>query len=73
MRITATELGLKMNNTYAAGDGYNDVDMLKIASAAFVPNNGDEFAKAHATYVVCSYEKVCIADAIEILREKYGK
>ena len=73
LQILAAKLGVKMEDAYAAGDGYNDVDMLKIASAAFVPENGDEFAKAHATYVVCSNEEGCIADAIEILKEKYGK
>ena len=73
LKILAEKLGVKPEDTYAAGDGYNDVDMLKVASAAFVPENGDEFAKAHATYVVCSNEEGCIADAIEILREKYSK
>lgn len=73
LQILAAKLGVKMEDAYAAGDGYNDVDMLKIASAAFVPENGDEFALKHATYVVCSNEEGCIADAIGILKEKYGK
>ena len=71
LRILADKLGVKPEDTYAAGDGYNDVDMLRIASAAFVPENGDEFAKAEATYIVCSNTDGCIADAIEILRKIY--
>ncbi|MGN1450660.1 MAG: HAD-IIB family hydrolase, partial [Eubacteriales bacterium] len=71
LRILAAKLGVRDEDTYAAGDGYNDVDMLRIASAAFVPSNGDEFAKACATYVVCSNEEGAIADAIEILRKIY--
>lgn len=73
LQILAKKLGIKPEDTYAAGDGYNDVDMLRIASAAFVPENGDEFAKACATYVTCSNEEGCIADAIEILGKIYAE
>ncbi len=73
LKILASKLGISPEDTYAAGDGYNDVDMLRIASAAFVPSNGDQFALECATYVTCSNQEGCIADAIEILREKYSK
>ncbi len=69
----AAYLGVDRKDVYAVGDGYNDVDMLKIASAAFVPSNGDEESKACATYIVGSNEEDAIADVIGILKQKYEK
>lgn len=69
----ADKLGVERCNIYAAGDGYNDVDMLRIAAAAFVPSNGDEESKACATYIVSSSEERAIADVIDILRKKYTR
>lgn len=60
-------LGIAPENVYAVGDGDNDADMLKVAAAAFVPSNGDEVAKACASYIVCSNDDGAVADAIEIL------
>jgi hydroxymethylpyrimidine pyrophosphatase-like HAD family hydrolase len=72
LRILADALGLDWDDVYAAGDGYNDVDMLKIAAAAFVPENGDGPARACATYLVCSNVDGAIADAVGILRTIYA-
>lgn len=63
----AETLGLEMRNVYAIGDSDNDLDMLKVASAAFVPKNGDDIAKACATYIVCSNNDGAVADAIEVI------
>jgi len=69
----AEHLGCKPENTYAIGDGDNDVDMLKAAAKAFVPSNGSEWAKAEADYVVCSNTDGAVADAIDILKTFYQK
>ena len=63
----AEHLGIARENVYVIGDGDNDIDMLKIAAAAFVPANGDPAAKKHASYLVCSNDDGAVADAIEII------
>lgn len=67
----AKALGCKPNDTYAAGDGYNDVEMLVASNGGFVPENGSEEALAVAKYVTRSNNDGCIAHAIEILDEIY--
>lgn len=63
----ADSLGIPRNRTFAVGDGYNDVDMLKSAKFGFVPSNGSREALACADYVVCSNNDGAIANVIEIL------
>lgn len=63
----AEHLGIPRENVYVIGDGDNDVDMLKIAAAAFVPANGDPAAKKYATYHVASNDDGAVAEAIEII------
>ncbi len=63
----AEHLGILRENVYVIGDGDNDIDMLKIAAAAFVPSNGDPAAKVYATYHVCSNDDGAVADAVEII------
>ncbi len=67
----AEALGCKQNDTYAAGDGYNDVEMLVASNGGFVPENGSQEALAVAKYVTRSNNDGCIANAIEILDETY--
>ena len=67
----AESLGCSKKDTYAAGDGYNDVEMLVAANAGFVPENGSKEALAVATHVTRSNNNGCIAHAIEILDELY--
>lgn len=64
-------LGCKPCDIYAAGDGYNDVDMLKAAAKGFVPENGSQEALAVAEYVTRTNNDGCIAHAIEILDKLY--
>lgn len=64
-------LGCKKADIYSAGDGYNDVEMLKAAHAGFVPENGSEEALLSATYITRSNNDGCIAHAIEILDGLY--
>lgn len=70
LMLLAERLGIAPENVYAIGDGDNDVDMLKAADAAFVPENGDDEAKACASYIVCSNNDGAAADAIGIIMEK---
>ena len=67
----AESLGCSKKDTYAAGDGYNDKEMLIAANAGFVPENGSKEALAVAKYVTRSNNDGCIAHAIEILDEIY--
>ncbi|MBR5441914.1 MAG: HAD-IIB family hydrolase, partial [Clostridia bacterium] len=64
-------LGVNKKDTYAAGDGYNDVEMLVAAEAGFVPENGSQEALSVAKYVTRSNNDGCIAHAIEILDTIY--
>lgn len=64
-------LGCQPNDIYAAGDGYNDVEMLSAAAKGFVPENGSPEAMAVADYVTRSNNNGCIAHAIEILDSIY--
>ncbi len=67
----AKALGCLAENTYSAGDGYNDVEMLVAAKGGFVPENGSQEALAVAKYVTRSNNDGCIANAIEILEGMY--
>ena len=67
----ADYLGVPHERVYTAGDGYNDVDMLRAAAAAFVPCNGSAEALCAATHVVRSNNDGAVAHAIEILDQMY--
>lgn len=64
-------LGVPRSRVYAIGDGYNDVDMLRAAAGAFVPENGSAEALAEASRVVRSNNEGAVAHAIEILDSIY--
>lgn len=64
-------LGCEVKDIYAAGDGYNDVDMLRAAAKGFVPENGSPEALNAADFVTRSNDMGCIAHAIEILDSIY--
>lgn len=68
----ADMLGINRGHIYAAGDGYNDREMLTVAQAGFVPENGDSQLKESAAYTVRSNNNGCIENVIEILEEIYG-
>lgn len=62
-------LGIPMRNVIAFGDAYNDIEMLEAAAITFVPENGDEYAKARADHIVCANTEGAIADGIGILTD----
>ncbi len=67
----ADSLGVRHEDAYAVGDGYNDVEMLRAAAKAFVPANGDPYAMACADYVVRSNEDDAVAHVVELLTQIY--
>ena len=67
----AKALGCDEKNVYAAGDGYNDVDMLITSAGGFVPENGSQEALRVAKHITRSNNDGCIAHAIEILDDTY--
>ena len=56
--------GIDHKKVFAAGDGANDVTMLKAAAVGFVPENGDSYAKAAGDVIVKSNDCFAVADAI---------
>lgn len=68
----AQSLSIAPEHVYAVGDGYNDAEMLRVAAEAFVPSNGDEYAKACATHIVRSNDEDAVAEVIDILRYRYS-
>ncbi len=67
----ADYLNVPHSNVYAVGDGYNDIEMLDVAKAAFVPENGSQEAIEHATHIVRSNNCGAVANVIEILDKIY--
>lgn len=70
MKLART-LSIAPEHIYAVGDGYNDTEMLRAAAEAFVPANGDEYARACAAHIVCSNDAGAAAEVVDILRRKY--
>ena len=64
-------LNCDIQDTYAAGDGYNDVEMLVATGGGFVPENGSKEALNVARYITRSNNNGCIANVIEILEDIY--
>lgn len=69
----ADYLGVPHERCYAVGDGYNDVEMLVAAAAAFVPKNSAPEALAVATHIVRSNNDHALAHVVEMLDEKYSR
>ena len=63
----ADSLGVPHERTFAVGDGYNDVDMLRAAKYGFVPANGSEEAKEAGDFIVRSNDEGAVAHVIELL------
>ncbi|BEU87078.1 Cof-type HAD-IIB family hydrolase [Selenomonas sp. TAMA-11512] len=65
--VLADYYGITPDEIMACGDRDNDIEMLKYAGTAVVPENGSEEAKAAATYIAPSNDEDGIAKAIEDL------
>lgn len=67
----AKKLGVKQKDTFAVGDGLNDIDMLCAANKAFVPENSRDCVQDRADFVVRSNNDGAIANVIEIIDRLY--
>lgn len=67
----ADHLGIDHKDVYAAGDHLNDLDMLRAASIAFVPENARPEALALAGHVLPDNNSDAIAALIDFLAAKY--
>lgn len=65
MRRIAAMLGVSMENTFAIGDFYNDLDLLRTAATSFTVRNAPEDVRSQVTAVVGTCEEGAVADAIE--------
>jgi Cof subfamily protein (haloacid dehalogenase superfamily) len=61
----ASRLGLEAKDVVAAGDGNNDIGMIRFAGTGIAISNGREALKAHADIVVGPPEKDGLAEFIE--------
>lgn len=66
-------LGIEHSRVYAAGDGYNDIDMLEAASVSFSPSNSPDGVLEHTDIIVRDNNHATLAHVIEILGTMYGK
>lgn len=58
---------IKKGCSYAIGDFYNDIEMLKNADICAVPNNAPEDIKTLADYIVVDCKEGAVADFIDYL------
>lgn len=65
LRRLARMLGIDLQNVYAVGDYYNDVELLAAAGVSAVPQNAPDELKAHADLLVCGCGEGAVADVIE--------
>lgn len=66
----ADRLGVAHSDTYAIGDGYNDVDMLSAAGDSFVPENGGAEAKQAGKHIVPSNNEGAVMHALAMILDK---
>ncbi len=67
VREAAALLGVDMANTYAFGDGYNDLDMIKAVGCGVAMGNGVEELKRIAKFVTKSIEEDGVRYGLEQL------
>ncbi|HQC68418.1 MAG TPA: Cof-type HAD-IIB family hydrolase [Clostridia bacterium] len=63
-------LNIGREQMIAAGDGFNDIDMLDYAGFAVVAGNADEGVKKHADMIACSNNDGVIAYIVDNLIKK---
>ena len=65
----AAHLGLERKDTFAFGDGLNDLTMLREAGIGFAMENGEPEVKAMADRITCSCDEDGVARGIEHILE----
>lgn len=61
------KLGIDKQDTYAFGDGENDIEMLELAGVGIAMQNGEDIVKEHADMVTLSVDDDGIAHAFSKL------
>lgn len=67
LRILAQMLGVEIKNTYAAGDYYNDVKLIKAAGKGILSGNSPEEIRHHADAVLCRVEDGLAAELVGMI------
>lgn len=67
----AEKHGIDMQNVYAVGDGWNDMDMLRLAKIGFAPEKCAAGVREMGARIVGSCDNGAVADVIEILDGMY--
>ncbi len=70
MMALAEKMGIRPQRILAAGNYYNDVDMLSRAAITCVPDDSPDDIKATADFVACPCRQGAIAQFIEWLKTK---
>lgn len=65
LKIVADHYGIRLRDTVAIGDSYNDIPMLRAAGVGIAVRNAPAAVERRADYVVSSWEKDGVAEAIE--------
>ena len=65
----AAHLGFERKDTFAFGDGLNDLTMLREAGIGFAMENGEPEVKAMADRITCSCDEDGVARGIEAILE----
>ena len=59
------KLNIPKENTYAFGDGENDIEMLHLVGTSIAMGNADDEVKKHASTVTLTVDEDGIADFFE--------
>lgn len=65
-------MDIKKGGLFAIGDYYNDLEMLKMADIAAVPNTSPEEIKEVAEYITVPCDEGAVADFIDYLTNKFN-
>ena len=71
--LLEAERGGRRFRTVAVGDNENDLDMLRAADLAIVPENGTHGVRSHAHHVVAHHAEPVLPAVLRIVRDDLGK
>ena len=65
-------LNIELQNLFAIGDYFNDIQMLELANISAVPCDSPDNVKKYANYITCSCRDGAVADFIDFLISKFS-